>query len=235
MTTVIRIFQRAEQRLGQYRLATGEYYFSFTNDDNAITIGAVDGGDVKRVPYSSLARFKVVTTPLIFLDGSSLTIVNDGQRSVWLFKQLITDDIPHDPAPLVSQPEQVTVVADQVRQLALNRRLMQLGEFSGLVQVLHNSVTDAIKQALNTGQLATDSIAFLRTNSIAAAAEGQLYSEIHRTSLEQLRCKLDKYEQLLSVFEQLLTHKRQVELLTRDLQLALNPLTEIADDMIRIS
>lgn len=237
MALPLRAIETDQYRLVQYQLTSGEYYFSETDDDVPETVKTVPGGSVKRVPYSISSLYQNMDTPLVFLDAGSLTVLKTNGSKVFLLTTVVTTHVPSDPIPLVTTVDAAAIrlATNEIRQLASHKRFEALGDFDGVLAALHRTVAATTAQADDAINSADDSITFLQQNMIATEAKGVEYEDIHRMTVEQLRQKYVRYSELMSLVDELVEQKQQIEELTRNLQLKIKPIVKIADDMVRIT
>jgi hypothetical protein len=234
--TAVRAIETEQYRLVMYVLESGEQYFMQSDDEAPVTLRTVSAGEVTLHPYSTISAYSDVDTPLVFLNKNGLTIVKTTPK-VYLLKTVIEEELPTHPLPLVvdSNSTAIQQFSDQIRLIASQKRLSALNDFPGVLRALNKAVEDTTQQADSAIRLADDSIGLLLDNIQAVESSDPFYSEIRKTTIEQMRLKLKSYNHLMSLIDTLLSQKEDIEGLTHDLQKQIKPITTIAEALPYIS
>lgn len=235
--TALRVIEtEVDMRLVMYSLESGEQYFMESQDEAPETVGSVEGEDVILHPYSLLSAYDSVKTPLIFLTKGGMT-VKQGKAKVHLLKKVLPGDIPPHPLPLVEKADVALIqqLSDDIRLIASQRRLLALNDFPGVVRALNSAIDDTTDQADMAIRIADESLGFLLENLQTLSVDDPLYSEIRKTSVEQMRLKLESYNKLMRLIDKLLLQKQEIEEMTHELQKQIRPIKMIAEDLPYIS
>ena len=241
MSTALRAIETDQYRLVQYRLESGDEYFVVSQDE-APEVLRTSAQKVALTTNSAINTYKGVESGLVFLSTkpAGLTVIQEDRVShpkVFLYKQPPQEKFPAAPFPLVSADTPVTkiqLLADQIRLATSQRRLATLDDFGYVTGALNRAVEKTTREAETAVRIADESLAFLLRNLHTLPEEDQ-YKELRETTLEQMKIKLQAYNNLTSLVDKLLDQRQEIEQLTRRLQESVKPITKIAQEMPLVS
>jgi len=242
MTTVLRAIETEQYRLVHYALESGDEYF-VVGEDEAPEVLRTSAQDVSLTAHSTLNGYAHVKSGLVFISNkpSGLTVVQADRTvnpKVFLFKNRTRNEkFSVAPLPLVAAdtpPATIQQIADQIRLTTSQRRLAALDDFGYVTGALHRAVTKTTKEAETAVRVADESMSFLLETLQTLPSEAK-YVNIRQTTLEQMRIKLEAYNQLTTFVDKLLDHRQEIEQLTRRLQEQIKPITQISQEMPLVS
>lgn len=217
-----------DYRIVQHTLETGEEYFTRSDEVVSTTLAATSP-QIGLVPLSVLSIYQPITTGLVFVhtNPAGVTVVDSDRNSKVLLVKSKLDLSTTIPYPLVSTtatPMEIRTVADQIRVLASRQRLDTLENLEDVTYALKQAVTLTTNEARLAIHTTDEVLSFLVQN-LHQIPEDTEYQDIRTSNVNQLRQTLKTYHEVISLIDRFLERLRELEVMTRQLQTQIKPLT----------